>query len=137
MNSSEPAPSLPRILVVDDDPPVRVVMRHLLHQSGFSVEVASDGREALACLAQGSFDWLITDLLMPTMTGTELIAEIRQRQPALRIVAMSGGSRSSSGVTLEAAGRLGAVHLLAKPFSADTLLEILRAEPAVPAQTGS
>jgi two-component system chemotaxis sensor kinase CheA len=86
----------PRILVVDDQFTVRELQRSILGAAGYSVETACDGREALEALASGgSFDLVVTDLLMPEMDGLELLRSIRadaQRSDLPVIVVTSQGS---------------------------------------------
>jgi two-component system, chemotaxis family, sensor kinase CheA len=76
--ASATASGPPRILVVDDQFTVRELERSILSAAGFAVETACDGREALETLAErGSFDLVVTDLLMPGMGGLELLRTIR------------------------------------------------------------
>lgn len=66
-----------RILLVDDEPTQRLIMARLLKRAGYSVEVAGNGREALAKIAEGDFQLMITDWEMPEMDGTALCRELR------------------------------------------------------------
>jgi CheY-like chemotaxis protein len=81
-----------RLLVVDDSAVVRAKLRKLLEGGGHKVDVARDGREALALLAAGRYALMVTDLEMPTMSGFELIAAVRGSVglTALPIVAITG-----------------------------------------------
>ncbi len=82
----------PAVLVVDDSAVVRARLRKLLEGAGYRVEVAADGREALAVLAGRRFAVLVTDLEMPTMDGFELIAAVggMLETEDLPIVAITG-----------------------------------------------
>jgi two-component system, cell cycle sensor histidine kinase and response regulator CckA len=82
----------PRILLVDDEPPVRVVLRRALEQVGCIVYEADDGTTALdqALSLAGELDAVITDLVMPRMNGTELGARLRHLYPAVPVIYMSG-----------------------------------------------
>jgi len=82
---------LKRILVVDDDAlTLQVIARAL---EGYEVTVARDGDEALRLAAPGSrIDLLITDYLMPTMMGDELLGRIRERRPSLKTLVITGHS---------------------------------------------
>ncbi|HKU16123.1 MAG TPA: diguanylate cyclase [Steroidobacteraceae bacterium] len=66
-----------RILLVDDEPTQRLIMARLLKRAGYSVEVAGNGREALAKIAAGDFQLMITDWEMPEMDGIALCRELR------------------------------------------------------------
>lgn len=88
-----------QILVVEDDPLVRKVTKRVLERFGYRVTVAADGGAALAVVdaAATPFDLLITDMSMPGMTGAELVALLRERQPALRALVVSGNPPLESG----------------------------------------
>lgn len=80
-----------RILLVDDEDTVRRVTGRLLEKLGYKVVTAEDGPEALRVLAQeGPFDLILTDVVMPGMTGIELADQIREERPAQRILFTSG-----------------------------------------------
>lgn len=74
------------ILVVDDETVIRDAMKHLLEHCGCEVEAFDNGPAALARLEQRSFDVVITDFSMPAMPGDQLVARIRARLPAQRII---------------------------------------------------
>jgi CheY-like chemotaxis protein len=115
-----------RILLVDDEEAVRELLTLVLQLDGHDVLTASDGNRALDALAHEEFDLVLTDLVMPGRDGIDTIAEIRQRFPQLRIIAMSGGGRGSAGDHLAIARQLGAKRTLEKPFSNQQLLETTR-----------
>lgn len=111
-----------RILVIDDELTVRQTICDVLEASGYSTEGACDGEEGLQKYKNGRFDLVITDIVMPNKEGIETIREIRQQDPACRIIAMSGRER---GGILPMAKKLGASGTLTKPFTASQLLETL------------
>ena len=82
----DPNQSTYRILVVDDEPTVCKAIQMMLKHYGHDVQIATDGPAALALFAEGQFDLVITDLLMPEMKGDQLVAEIKRRQPGQRII---------------------------------------------------
>src|SRR6476646_5973148 len=86
------------ILVVDDDPGVRMLVELVLHQKGFETMSASDGLEALMVYSsyRVKLDLVLTDIDMPQMNGIELAVRIRELDPAKRIVMMSGGDHSDA-----------------------------------------
>jgi CheY-like chemotaxis protein len=106
------------ILVVDDEPLVRQAITRLLRHCGHQVESVENGETALACLAQQTFDIVITDFSMPDMQGDELVQRIRQVLPA-QLIIMSTAFIEEYKVFTQPAQRVDA--LLLKPFSIDEL----------------
>jgi PAS domain S-box-containing protein len=111
------APRQARILVVDDDPEVRHVTASFLAGFGYDETEASDGPTALALLARERFDLVVADLAMPGMSGVELAAEVRAREPGLPLLILTGHADAM---------RIPAdLPVLAKPFrSADLALRV-------------
>lgn len=114
-----------RCIVVDDDEAVRETLAGTLAQAGYSVRVAEDGLQALKLHAAEAADIVITDIVMPEMEGIEMILELRRRDPAVRILAISGGCLRQDGDLLRYAEVLGADAVLAKPFRRAELLAVL------------
>jgi CheY-like chemotaxis protein len=113
------------LLVVDDEPSVRSLTARYLRNAGHEVAEARDGREAWAWLrrVEWDVDVVLTDVVMPGLTGTELAALVRERCPDLPVVLMSGFSDDD----LLARGlRLSHGLLLTKPFTEATLLTRVR-----------
>ena len=110
-----------RILLVEDDHPLRRALRISLEKSGYEVVEASGGREALAAFKRQPVDLVITDIIMPEMEGLETIHALRKLSPYLLIVAMSGGGRSTPEEYLRLAQQFGAVKVFAKPFEPGAL----------------
>ena len=102
------------------------LIKTILKQAGYIVRVARNGNEASKLLNQWEPDLIITDIAMPEKAGTELIQEIRSHHPAIRIIAISGAQTLQPGIYLRMANSLGADHTLAKPFSPDDLLRIVK-----------
>jgi two-component system, cell cycle sensor histidine kinase and response regulator CckA len=94
MSADAPAPA---ILLVDDDPFIRGVMRTYLTNHGYRVLLADCGTEALRLSAEfaGPIDLVITDLMMPGMSGRELVRRLLPGRPRLRVIYMSGYSDES------------------------------------------
>ena len=81
------------VLVVDDEEAVRRFVERVLHEAGYRTTLASDGPEALEAAARlGPFDLLITDVMMPAMTGHELARRLRLNEPKLKILYLTGYS---------------------------------------------
>lgn len=115
-----------RILVVDDERSLRVMLEDLLSYD-YEVTLASNGLEAKNLLNNASFDLLITDLVMPEMNGIELVMAIQKNHPKLKIIAMSGGG----GITgrfdyLPVAELIGAEKILRKPFKLSEMTDAVR-----------
>ena len=85
-----------RILVVDDEPAVRDLTVEILRRSGYEPHGVPTARQALDLLDEEQFDLVVSDVMMPEMTGVELLYELRRRQPDLRVILMTGGSKSPS-----------------------------------------
>lgn len=93
-----------RILVVDDSPVERVLVEGLLCKNpDYTVELAADGREALAAIAANPPDLVVTDLVMPEMDGLELVRTMRSRCPRIPAILMTAyGDESTAVEALEA-----------------------------------
>jgi two-component system response regulator PilR (NtrC family) len=103
--------ALARILVVDDEPGIRVMLSAALKREGYEVLLASDGRHALAALEAGPVDVIVTDIRMPQMTGIELLDAAKRIDPGLSVIMMTAyGSKD----TVLDALRLGATDYVEK-----------------------
>lgn len=105
------------ILVVDDDEQVRDVVKGFLREMGHASLEAADGLQALKLLAENQIDLVISDIFMPHKEGLTTIAEIRSKYPSTKVLVMSGGGDSVSGILiLELGKQFGAESGLHKPF---------------------
>jgi CheY-like chemotaxis protein len=109
------------VCIVDDDDLVRRAIALSLQAFGFDTVELDNGCEVAAMLAAKPVDVLVLDMIMPDKDGIEVINEIRQRWPNLRIVAMSGGGRLGDNLYLTLARHIGADACLTKPFLNDDL----------------
>jgi CheY-like chemotaxis protein len=115
-----------RILIADDEPMVRTLLRVLLRSAGHEVREARDGSEAVQACREADFDLIVCDLLMPAMDGLETIRELRRDHPRLKVVAMTGGGGLGAGVDLlRMATLMGADASVRKPFSRQDLLDVI------------
>jgi two-component system, cell cycle sensor histidine kinase and response regulator CckA len=112
-----------RILLVEDDPVVRALTREILVGNGYDVIVASDGDEALGLSRDHPFDLLITDIVMPKLSGKELALRLLRAQPGLPVVYMSGYAHDTAGERLTADDTF-----IQKPFTANDLATTVRAK---------
>ncbi len=109
------------ILLVEDDAPVRAVTRRLLVAAGYEVLEAANGAAALAALAAGASPaLLLTDVVMPGLSGPALAALVRERLPALPIVFVSGHTHSAE--VLDGLG-----PLVRKPYAGEALVRAIAA----------
>ena len=115
---------LQRILIIDDECNIRMMMRVALRHSGFDVSVAADGPEGLELFGDGSnFDLVLLDQRMPNMPGIEVQREIARRNPQTRVVVMTAfGTLDLAMQAVEA----GAQDFVRKPFTADVLRNAVR-----------
>jgi two-component system response regulator PilR (NtrC family) len=108
----------PRILVVDDEPSMREMLRIVLRRDGYEVLVAENGLEALETLKREPVDLLLSDIRMPDINGVEVLRQAKQIN--VNIVAFMMTAFASTDTAVEAM-RLGAVDYFTKPFSMDEL----------------
>jgi len=111
-----------RILIIDDEPNMRSMLRRMLHQAGHQVNEAGNGAEGIDSYERDPPDLVITDILMPKKEGIETIIALHRADPDLPIIAISGGARTGGKDFLSSAEKLGACHTLAKPFRGEQLL---------------
>ena len=107
-----------RILVVDDERSLRELLAIVLKREGYDVLLAENGRMALAALARGPVDLLISDIKMPDMSGVDVLRTAKQADPSLSAIMMTAFASTETAVE---AMRLGACDYLVKPFDVDEL----------------
>ncbi len=104
---------LGRVLVVDDEPELRRVLRRSLSRGGYEVMEAANGSAALQLTRQERFDVVICDVRMPVMNGLELLARLVEEEPHLPVVLISGSTECNRPSAIDR----GAFEFLAKPIS--------------------
>jgi len=112
-----------RVLVVDDEQPVRVTLKEVLSREGYVVLTASSGREALQAMRDTAIDLVMVDLKMEGMDGLTLIEEIRQRWPATVLIILTGYATLESALK---ALRCGAHDYLLKPSGPEDIKRSVR-----------
>ena len=129
IGAPKPAVELPvgteTVLLTEDEQDVREIAREFLESGGYKVIEAKNGTEAIAIAAdhRGKIDLLVTDMVMPGMTGQELAVKLQQEHQGLSVVFMSGYSEHAA---TEMADADPSVRLLTKPFSRGALLRTVR-----------
>lgn len=122
-----------RVLVIDDSPTVREMVRTTLEAEGYEILQAVDGRAGLEVQRILPCDVVITDLIMPEKEGLETILELRRTWPGLAIIAVSGGSAVlDKEDLLRTARSFGAARTLSKPFTPRQLLDHVAAAIEAP-----
>ena len=113
----------PRVLIVDDERSILDTLQILLRGKGFEVAAAQSGREALERLEEFSPDVILSDIRMPGVSGLDLLAAVRERDPEVPVILMTAQASLQSAVQ---AVNQGAFYYLQKPFSNDELVAICR-----------
>ena len=108
------------ILVVDDEPVIRVGLTRTLEGLAFVVDTANNGHTAIEMLQQKEYDLIITDLKMPGMSGFEVLGAVKSLQPDVPVIMITGFATVETAVE---AMKSGAVDYIVKPFTPDQILE--------------
>ena len=119
--------SVKRVLVVEDEEVVRGLVRQMLAGEGYEVLVAQDGEEAIELAGRSTIDVLLTDLTMPKVGGREVAERLRESQPGLRVIYMSGYAED-----LPTGALPPATSFLGKPFTFSELTETVHSLLAAP-----
>lgn len=112
----------PTVLLIDDEPLIRLSMTDALKAVGYDVQAAANGQEGLHLLSHAAFDIVITDLRLPGADGLELLQVCKQRSPHTEVIMIT--AHGSVETAVEAMKR-GAYDFITKPFSMDELLLIV------------
>ena len=113
----------PRVLCVDDEPAILQILRRLLEVQGFEPVTCGDPLVALSTFREGAFNVVITDIHMPGMDGMTLMRALREVQPELPVVVVTGQGTVDTAIQ---ALREGATGMLVKPFTGEELLAEVR-----------
>lgn len=109
------------ILIIDDEEPLRFVLRKALEHADFVVREASDGREGIEEYQRDPTDMVILDLLLPDIDGVDVMLELSWDYPDVKILAITGGSGPLD--FSDVAEKIGAIRTLKKPFDLDELVQ--------------
>lgn len=116
-----------KILFIDDEQDFLEVMSERMTARNMKVSTASSAKEGLAIAAEGSFDAVILDLAMPEMNGIEVLKVLKEKNPDLEVILLTGHATVKDGIE---AMKLGALDLLEKPADINTLTEKIQAAQA-------
>ncbi|MBU0728419.1 MAG: response regulator [Proteobacteria bacterium] len=105
-----------KILIVDDEKEILAWMKISLENIGFHVRCSIDAKDALKAYDEEKADLIITDMVMPGMSGLTLIMELNKIDPEVKIIAISGGGIINGQRYLALAKEIGADLMLPKPF---------------------
>src|SRR5262245_49405477 len=120
-------PDSAQVLVVDDNPRMVTVIKRWLVRAGYQVIGVTTVQEALEALTAKGIAWVITDLMMPTGDGMDILAYARTHHPQAKIIIMTA---FGSDAMRQRAFAHGAYAFLSIPFSGEALLAILTQEPS-------
>lgn len=111
------------VLVVDDEAVIRDVCEQILESEGYTVTTAASGKEALHLVSENSFDAVVTDIMMPDMSGLELLEIIKRTSLDVSTIVITGLGTFDMATQSD---RLGAREFVVKPFTPDELSEAVR-----------
>lgn len=111
-----------KILIIDDEPYILLMLKKMLERAGYEVDLASNGKQGMELFEKEHADLVITDIIMPDKEGLEIILEMKKQRPDLKIIAISGGGRISPESYLECATHFGATRVFQKPFKQKELV---------------
>lgn len=114
------------ILIIDDEAPVRKMLKKLLEKSGYAVVTADNGNDGIRQFNAHGPDLVITDLLMPEKEGLETIRTLQHLQKDVSIIAISGGGMIDADTYLNLALKLGVAKTFAKPVDNALLLSAVQ-----------
>src|SRR5665647_854266 len=114
-----------KILVLDDEPSILLMIKKMLEKAGHEVAIALNGKEGMLLFEKNKPDLLITDIIMPEKEGLETIFELRKMYPDLKIIAISGGGRISPEGYLPGAKLLGADMVFQKPLDQKEFMQAI------------
>ncbi len=122
------------ILLIEDDEDIRPLLATMLTASGHDVRQAANGLEGMRLYRAEPADLVLTDLVMPEQEGLATIIDFRRLNPAVRIIAMSGGFAYDPKLYLHMAASFGADRVLRKPFDLEELQQTVAEVLAAPAR---
>jgi len=110
------------ILVIDDEPRIRDACSIVLSEKGFTVASAEDGEKGLEMLKEKHFDIILVDLMMPTISGFDVLSEVRKNHPDTVVIVITGYATLEHSIE---AMKKGAFDFIPKPFTPDQLRTVV------------
>lgn len=120
------------ILLAEDDEDLRTIVRDLLKKSGYAVDEATDGNDALQMLGSDTYDLLLLDINMPGKSGVEVLQYIKQNKLACRVIMLTGTVGLNAAID---SLKLGASDYITKPFNVNYLLASVKRVLSLPNTT--
>ena len=120
--SCEPSLHTPRILVIDDEPRIRDACMLVLSDKGFDVATAPDGEQGLQMIKEKHYDIVLVDLMMPTISGFDVLSEVRSHHPDTVVIVITGYATLEHSIE---AMKKGAFDFIPKPFTPDQLRAVV------------
>ena len=112
-----------RILIIDDESSILLLLRTILEKQRYEVVEALNGEEGMRLFCESQFDLVVIDMIMLVKDGLQTIMDVMKRTPDLPVIAISGGGVISKERYLSIASCLGNVRTIPKPFSCDLIVE--------------
>lgn len=114
------------VLLADDDRLTGAMISKILKNEDYDVTYVENGQDAINCAKANSYDYLITDIIMPEVEGIEVISEVLECQPNTKIIAISSDELAGHSTLLTIAQTMGASATIKKPIRPDTLIETIK-----------
>jgi len=116
-----------KILVIDDQAHIRTILRAFLENEQHEVDLAEEGKTAMNLIALGSYDLVITDVIMQGYDGFEVIKSLKRLHPTVKVIAITGGGgKADSGELMDTCKLLGADRALPKPLDFAKIQAVVR-----------
>ena len=116
-----------KILVIDDQAHIRNILRAFLENEQHEVDLAEEGKTAMNLIDSGSYDLVITDVVMQGYDGFEVIKSLKRLHPAVKVIAITGGGgKEDCGELMETCKLLGADRALPKPLDFAKIQAVVR-----------
>lgn len=112
-----------KILVIEDEISIQVLLQHVLESHGYEVLIANDSKEGLLFLEHNTFDIVCTDIMLPYINGLDLCKIIREKYPEILVIVVSSQSQKNEKDKVMESGAHG---YITKPFDVESLLKLLR-----------
>lgn len=113
-----------KILIIEDDKMIKTILQFMLNREGYQTDFAIDGKEGMEKLNSFNPDAVITDVMLPYLSGIEIVSLSKKLNPNRPVFVVS--SLGNESVTIEKAFEQGANEILSKPFNPEDILEKLR-----------